>query len=176
MRRITNALICALASTALLGCGSDNDLTSITTDGLVSIQDQCDIASFNAALGAGACSKQGNTTFAAFSAELAATQQVAGWRFVPSAMNLGVGQAITATNDGGETHTFTAVRAFGGGINPTLNAASGNPVEAPECTTLTAADNIAPGNTFRTTPVYTSGTAYYQCCIHPWMREVVTIN
>ena len=144
----------------------------------VSIQDQCDPASFNAALGAGACQRQGNMTFAQFNSELSATQQVAAWRYVPSALTIHVGQAITAMNDGGEVHTFTEVKSFGGGIVPSLNQASGNTVEAPECAQLTAADMVAAGKTFTANVASTSdiGTERYQCCIHPWMRAVVTVK
>jgi plastocyanin len=174
-----NLLAFAVATTALFGCSNndDNGLVVVApVDQLVSIQDQCDIASFNAAVGAGTCVKQGNTTFAAFTAELAATGQVAGWRFVPSVFTVRTGQAIAATNDGGEVHTFTRVVAFGGGVNPALNTASGNPVPAPECTALNGAGNIAPGTTFRTLPLVAIGTANYQCCIHPWMRAVATVT
>jgi plastocyanin len=174
-----NLLVFAVATTALLGCSNDDDLNAIIVapvNSLVSIQDQCDIASFNAAVGAGTCVKQGNTTFAAFTAELAATGQVAGWRFVPAAFTMRTGASIAATNDGGEVHTFTRVVAFGGGINPALNTASNNPVPAPECTAQGANGNIAPGTTFTTPALIATGTVNYQCCIHPWMRSVVTVT
>ena len=34
---------------------------------------------------------------------------------------------------GGEAHTFTQLKQFGGGFVDALNQASGNPVPAPEC-------------------------------------------
>ena len=40
---------------------------------------------------------------------------------------------LTISNLGGETHTFTRVKKFGGGFVAWLNAASGNPEPAPEC-------------------------------------------
>lgn len=163
-----------LAGAVLLGCGSD--VTNPVATAKVSVQDQCDPATFNAALGAGACSKQGTMTFAQFNNELSATHQVAAWRFVPSALTIRVGQSITATNDGGEKHTFTEVKAFGGGIVPSLNTASGNPQEAPECAALSATDMIASGATFHTDAATSAGTQYYQCCIHPWMRATVTVT
>jgi plastocyanin len=142
------------------------------------MQDQCEPTSFNAALGAGACTRQGSVTFAQFNSELSASQQVPAWRYVPPTLVIHVGQAITAMNDGGEVHTFTEVDQFGGGIVPSLNQASGNPTEAPECAQITAADMVHPGATF-TADVATAadvGTERYQCCIHPWMRAVVTIK
>lgn len=173
MRRTVPSLVITLAACIAAGCGKDS--TSPVADARVSVQDQCDPATFNAALGSGACAKQGNTTFSAFNNELNTTQQVAAWRFVPAAFTIRVGQSITATNDGGEKHTFTEVKAFGGGIVPSLNTASGNTQEAPECAALTATDMIASGGTFRTDPATDAGTELYQCCIHPWMRATVTV-
>jgi plastocyanin len=163
----------AIAS-VLLACAKDT--TSPVADAKVSVQDQCDPASFNAALGSGACAKQGTMTFAQFNSELNATHQVAAWRFVPNAFTIRMGQSITATNDGGEKHTFTEVKAFGGGIVPSLNTASGNPQEAPECAALSATAMISAGSTFRTDAATDVGTELYQCCIHPWMRATVTVT
>ena len=47
------------------------------------------------------------------------------WRFAPSPVTMRVGQRLVATNHGGETHTFTEVEAFGGGIVPELNQLTG---------------------------------------------------
>ncbi|HJP84905.1 MAG TPA: hypothetical protein VJ852_02895 [Gemmatimonadaceae bacterium] len=174
MNRATCSFAIALVSVAV-AC-SDSSGPVETTH--VSMQDQCDPASFNAALGAGTCSRQGSITFAQFNNELSATQQVAAWRYVPSTLTIHVGQAITAMNVGGEVHTFTEVAQFGGGIVPSLNQASGNTVEAPECAQLSASDMVAAGATF-TSDVATAddvGTERYQCCIHPWMRAVVTVK
>src|SRR5205085_2090872 len=98
------------------------------------------------------------------------------WRFVPDIFSIRTGQAISAYNDGGETHTFTQVAVFGGGIVPALNTASGNLVEAPECKTLDADDFIKPGDAYRTAQAPFAGTEYFQCCIHPWMRATVVVN
>lgn len=174
MRTAFLHIVIAFAASLVAGCSSDS--TSPTADARVSVQDQCDPATFNAALGNGACAKQGTMTFSAFNSELSATHQVAAWRFVPSALSLRVGQSITATNDGGEKHTFTEVKAFGGGIVPSLNTASGNTHEAPECAALSANDMIASGARFRTDAATDVGTELYQCCIHPWMRATVTVT
>ena len=175
MYRAHSSLGIALAVLAMAAC---SDSSGPVETNHVSMQDQCEPASFNAALGAGTCTRQGNVTFAQFNAELNSSHQVAAWRFVPSAIEIHVGQAITVINDGGETHTFTEVENFGGGIVPGLNQASGNTVEAPECAQITAADMVASGAT-HTGDVETAadvGTERYQCCIHPWMRAVVTIK
>jgi plastocyanin len=144
-------------------------------DGTVGILDQCEAASFNAVLGAGTCTGQGTTTVSQFIAELAATGTVVAWQFDPATLTLMPGRSITATNFGGEVHTFTRVAQFGGGIIPALNTASGNPTEAPECKGITNADRIAPGGTFKTDVETSAGTHLYQCCIHPWMRETVSV-
>ena len=118
------AVTLSLLAVAAVACGDSN---SPTVDAQVSALDQCDPASFNAALGNGACTKQGNVTLTAFNNELNSTHHVASWQFVPNNFTIRVGQAITVTNNGGEKHTFTEVDNFGGGIVPALNSASGNP-------------------------------------------------
>jgi plastocyanin len=60
--------------------------------------------------------ENGTTTLAQFTAELTANHTVAAWRFDPAALSLTVGGSITATNYGGEVHTFTEVAQSGGGI------------------------------------------------------------
>jgi plastocyanin len=172
MKRTMTSLGFALATVALVAC-TDSGPSASTH---VSIQDQCDPASFNAALGPGSCTKQGTETFAQFNDELTATQKVAAWQFVPATLTIRVGQSITATNNGGETHTFTEVAQFGGGIVPSLNQASGNPVEAPECQQLTSTDIMSPGMTFTADAATAVETERYQCCIHPWMRATVTVT
>lgn len=163
----------SLLALAAVACSDSN---SPKVDAQVSAQDQCDPASFNAALGDGTCTKQGTVTLTAFNNELNSTHQVASWQFVPSNFTIRVGQAIAVTNNGGEKHTFTEVDNFGGGIIPALNTASGNPTEAPECAALAANAMITPGTTFRTEAALDAGVEHYQCCIHPWMRATVTVN
>lgn len=173
MRHSLRSVAIVLSCSLFFAC---NDTSSPLANARVSMQDQCDPASFNAAIGAGTCSKQGSVTFSQFNNELTATKQVAAWQFVPSALTVRVGQSITAMNDGGEVHTFTEVAQFGGGIVPSLNSASGNPVEAPECAQLQASDHVAAGALFTTDAASTVGTERYQCCIHPWMRAIVAVT
>jgi plastocyanin len=172
MSRITRAPTLFLIVAAFVACDDNGPIASTH----VSMQDECDPASFNAALGAGTCTRQGTVTFTQFNNELNATQQVAAWRFIPSNLEVEVGQRITATNLGGEVHTFTEVEEFGGGIIPSLNQASGNPNVAPECMQLTAADMVAAGATFTSDVETEEGTENYQCCIHPWMRATVVVD
>ena len=152
-----------------------NDTSSPSPTVRVTATDACDSTSFNAAIGAGTCKKKGSVTFAQFNSELSASHSVAAWMFAPSTLTARVGQSIVITNTGGETHTFTEVEQFGGGIVPSLNTASGNTTVAPECTHLVAEDFIATGATKTDKPEDAVGTERYQCCIHPWMRAVVTV-
>ena len=68
----------ALSLVAVAACSDSN---SPKVDAQVSAQDQCDPASFNAALGNGACVKQGGVTLTAFNNELNATHQVGPCQF-----------------------------------------------------------------------------------------------
>ena len=80
-----------------------------------------------------------------------------------------------AVNRGGETHTFTEVDEFGGGIVPDLNERMGLTEVAPECNMLAPADFIPAGGSSSETEDE-EGVEKYQCCIHPWMRAEVHIG
>jgi hypothetical protein len=152
----------------------------------VHLRDYCDPVSF-AAIG---CVRTvtpvsaGVITFSGFQAELGADKSVGAWRFVPDRARAEDGLSLMLQNLGGETHTFTRVREFGGGFVAPLNAASGNPVPAPECARMVngqlapqppSPDNIfLSGNASATGPLVPEGqAAKFQCCIHPWMRMTV---
>ena len=152
----------------------------------VHLRDYCDPVTF-AAIG---CVRTvtpvsaGVITFSGFQAELGADKSVGAWRFVPDRARAEDGLGLMLQNLGGETHTFTRVREFGGGFVAPLNAASGNPVPAPECARMVngqlapqppSPDNIfLSGNASATGPLVPEGqAAKFQCCIHPWMRMTV---
>jgi hypothetical protein len=139
------------------------------------LRDDCDPTSFNAALGAGACVGNGGTTLAEFNAELAKNHFVGAWKMNPDHFGGIAGTVIEVTNRGGETHTFTPVVAFGGGIVPSLNQASGNTTVAPECANLNPQTIVPSGGHLNGSPLAV-GTHRFQCCIHPWMRTTATIT
>jgi plastocyanin len=161
----------------------------------VRMLDDCDPASFNAALGdPTACIPphghgDDHTTFDEFIGELQATQQAAAWRFKPSMLTTRAGRPVILENRGGETHSFTLVKAFGGGFVPVLNQLSGNPEPAEECATTAPDGSLipqppSPVNVFvsadKEEAFSTAGLApgkyMFECCIHPWMRVVLTVR
>lgn len=153
-------------------------IASTATDSqqhVVTMFDACDPETFNAALGAGSCIRSGGVRFDKFLEQLGLHHSIGGWHFAPPNVNMRVGQMLVARNRGGEVHTFTEVEEFGGGIVPVLNQLTGLTTVAPECTTLTGGDFIAPGAS-TSEKEEEAGTEKYQCCIHPWMRAEVRIT
>ena len=154
----------------------------------VEMRDDCQPASFNAVLGAGACIGDGETSFSAFLAEVGDTRKAKDWAFDPSMLTVRAGRPVIIENEGGETHTFTMVKAFGGGFVQPLNELSGNLVPAPECATGSGNDLVptapSPLNVFVAADKEASfrtaglkpGRYMFQCCIHPWMRIVLTVR
>ena len=65
---------------------------------------------------------------------------------------------------------------------PVLNQLSGNPVPAPECLKSPSASNIfVEAGTVEIGPTAGSnvlpvGKTRAQCCVHPWMRTVITVK
>jgi plastocyanin len=163
---------------------------SVASDGgqRIEIQDDCQPASFNLAVRPGACIGDGETSFSAFIAEVTKTHRAADWKFDPSMLTIRAGRPVILKNEGGETHTFTMVKAFGGGFVPVLNQLSHNPVPAAECATGSGANllPVAPSavNVFvaadKKTAFKTAGLRpgkyMFQCCIHPWMRVILTVK
>ena len=188
--------LCVLYATAVLalGCGQDAQPVSPSLDSsavdsgergsiakavaaiehVVTLFDACDPQTFNAALGAGTCTRAGGVTFQNFLEQLGRHHSVGGWHFAPREVRMNVGQTLAAVNRGGETHTFTEVEEFGGGIVPMLNDLAGVPNVAPECNQLAPGDFLAPGARSAETEEE-SAVEKYQCCIHPWMRAEVRI-
>jgi hypothetical protein len=151
------------------------------------VRDDCDPASFNAAIRPGACVGNGDTTFAKFIDELTEDKSVGAWRFNPDQTGLDRGQKTIFESRAGEFHTFTRVAEFGGGIVPVLNNLSGAGATRPECG---IPDNLAPPSATNQyvppgaafvgptagTDALPSGTTKWQCCIHPWMHSTITVK
>jgi len=143
----------------------------------VTINDQCDPTTFNAAVGPGTCVNQGGVPFDMFISQLIHHGFAGAWHFTPDPLRLVDGELFQATNHGGEAHTFTEVDEFGGGFVDQLNTILGlSPT--PECAALAPnlpAGLIFPGQT--TAPEDEDpGVHHYQCCVHPWMRTDIIVR
>ena len=150
--------------------------------GAIVAHDNCDPASFNAALqDPNACVKHGHQTFQQFIAELQATGDARDWRFTPDQITGRFGVGLLGHNVGGEEHTFTPVHAFAGGFVDVLNGIL-NLQPAPECLTLEEDDVVPSGGNYLIEAdeladvADASGIARVQCCIHPWMRTEVRMK
>jgi hypothetical protein len=87
------------------------------------------------------------------------------------------GPVLSVVDQGGEPHTFTEVKQFGGGFIAGLNNGE---APVPECAAgfndaRVAKTRILQGSTSLVTGLST-GTHYFQCCIHPWMRFKVEVK
>jgi plastocyanin len=157
------------APNALRADRGSNDRTKT-----VKLMDECDRASFDANVGPGTCLRNGGMKFDQFVSTLTRLQTVPAWKFAPDNVNIRVGDVLASLNTGGETHSFTEVEEFGGGVVDFLNVLSGNTKVAPECR-QPGANFLAPGQ--GTSEVeHDAGDEKYQCCIHPWMRAIVHIS
>jgi plastocyanin len=152
----------------------------------IALVDNCDPATFNAAIGPGTCAAtphQHDTTFEEFVGLLFSplAANVIGhpaWQFAPGYISISAGKTVRVTNAGGEDHTFTEVTEFGGGFVPLLNGVGGPAgtvplVQAGTC--LASPGIVAPGNSIQITEL-SPGVHKFQCCIHPWMRAVVDVE
>ena len=148
----------------------------------VLIKDDCDPATFNAAIGPGTCVGKGETTFSEFIAELREDRAVDDWTFKPDELKVRAGSTISVKNVGGETHTLTKVAAFGPGVVEPLNFlvfCAHNLAPLPEF--LGANANFVPSggtltlSTGTGTP-FTLGKNRVECGIHPWMRMIITVK
>src|SRR5262249_21917028 len=80
----------------------------------VKLMDECDGPSFTA--NGVPCNRNGGVTFDHFIAQLTKLHTVPEWKFAPGNVNLRVGDILASLNTGGEVHTFTEVKEFGGGV------------------------------------------------------------
>ena len=174
----------AVAGLSITAATQNNPQPSVLT---IHIRDYCDPASFDAALGTGACNRDpsiGAITFMGFLTELSMDKSVGAWRFAPSQSPAAEGATLNLQNLGGETHTFTRVKRFGGGFVAPLNGGAGTPAPAPECAQMVngnlvpqppSPDNIfIPAGTSASMTLKPGETARFQCCIHPWMHLTIT--
>jgi plastocyanin len=195
MNAIRSGVYTALALGVALACGKDpvsraaddpaSDLRASASsnssrndsdnDGhKIAILDDCDPNDPAWAPTGGCLRKEGHVTNAEFSALVRSPLSLStvghpAWRNQPAYLVIEEGRDVEVTNDGGRTHTLTEVAQFGGGRVPPLNVGL---VPAPECA---SAVNLAPGDR-ATLSNLGVGIHRFQCCIHPWMRELVKVE
>ena len=142
----------------------------------ITLFDGCDPDTFNllppAGAGPGTCIRQGGVRFQDFLGQLGDHHSVGAWHMAPGQAIIQLGDALEALNQGGEVHTFTEVKDFGGGFVLPLNTIGGFGAPAPEC--LQNPQLLHPGDKFHETTDEV-GVEKYQCCIHPWMRAEIHI-
>ena len=189
MSHLLRAAVTAATITALIACSDRSttiEPTSVSRDQVPTIDaspplqtiwlsDACDHVSFDRNLGPTDCGRGDGVKFDEFIKVLTRLQNEPDWNISPAEIHVKHGGGWNAVDVGGEFHTLTEVKDFGGGRIQRYNDLSGNPVEAPECRELRG-DGLTPGGTSPTRKPDRIGVVlHYQCCIHPWMRvNVVT--
>ncbi len=176
--------------TLLAGClffaGATRVLAQGSSSRIVQVValDECDPDTFNAALAVGGVPFCLNVALGAQTtlSELFAEATAPGvgdpsWDFEPDKIVIKKGTVIEVADEGGEPHTFTEVKKFGGGF---LDALNGGEAEAPECqggfkNIAVARTRILQGSHLLITEL-SKGTHYFECCIHPWMRMEVDVK
>src|SRR5215471_5775022 len=139
--------------------------------------DECEPSSFNAVLGPDFCKNVALGAFTSFTRlfdEAKDGNPDPNWDFEPDVLTIRQGTTVNVANEGGEPHTFTEVRRFGGGFIDDLN--HGEPVVS-ECAggfgnVAVARTRILQGSNVNVSGL-SKGEHLFQCCIHPWMRVKV---
>lgn len=144
--------------------------------------DECDPATFNApsAVGPDFCKNVtlgAATTFSELFRKAKEGHPDRKWDFEPDAILIKKGTVLSVVDQGGEPHTFTEVKEFGGGFILPLN---GGEEIAPECDggfsrVEVARTRILQGSQLQFTGL-SKGEHLFQCCIHPWMRTKVEVK
>jgi plastocyanin len=186
--RINTSTLCLFAGCLLLigaTCAVAQETTPEKSQSVAPIValDECDPLTFNAALGPDFCKNVAlaplgfATTLQDLFAKAAAKTPDPGWDFEPDSLKVKQGTTLVVTDQGGEPHTFTEVKKFGGGFIEGLNAGEKT---VPECiggfsNVAVAKTRIIQGSHADVTDL-SKGEHLFQCCIHPWMRVKVEVK
>jgi hypothetical protein len=164
----------------------------------VKAYDDCEQASFNAAIGPGTCVGDGETTITDFVGQLItngylANKSAPDWNFDRASFDIDKGGRVTVENRGGEFHSFTEVADFSkGGCVALLNSLLGpngpaGPPLAPGAVcpkdlnnqaavqAALAPTGVLPGAS-RTFGQLKPGVHFFQCMIHPWMQSTAYVE
>jgi plastocyanin len=179
----TISAVMGLAGSVILA-GASHATAGENSPGIAQVValDECDPATFNdpGAVGADFCKNialGASTTFADLFAEAAAGTPDPAWDFEPDTLAIRQGTVVTVADEGGEPHTFTEVKKFGGGFITGLNDGEAT---IPECTggfknIAVARTRILQGSHLDITGL-SKGKHLFECCIHPWMRMEVDVK
>ncbi len=172
----------AIAAVLLLSPARGTAQSDSPTPVQIVAVDECDPASFNdpKVAGPGFCK---NVTLGAFTTfdELRRGAKEGtpdpGWDFEPDKLRIKKGTPIIVVDQGGEPHTFTEVKQFGGGFLDFLNHGEET---VSECNggfknLAVARTRILQGSQLQVSGL-SKGEHYFQCCIHPWMRVTVEVK
>ena len=142
--------------------------------------DECDPTTFNAVIGPDFCKNIAlgfSTTFNDLFAKAAAGTPDPNWDFEPDTLTIKEGTPLVVVDQGGEPHTFTEVKEFGGGFIDGLN--HGEPT-VPECAGGFGKVSVAKTRILQGSQVQVNGLSkgehLFECCIHPWMRMTVEVK
>lgn len=180
MRGTTAALAATLAATVVVGFTGTASANRGNDAETVRMLDDCDPATFNAAIGPGTCVGDGDTTFEEFINELADGGD-GHWKNNPRETDVELGEPVRLVNRGGELHTFTKVESFadGGCIDP-INIALGVPSRDlafcfaaftdPVLAVAAGAESVVPASLLEV------GHNHFQCMFHPWMQTTIHVD
>jgi plastocyanin len=149
----------------------------------VLLEDDCDPVTFNAVGQAlfeqSLCEEDfdGSVTYGDFLDALVLVGGHAAWKFNPNSATIRQGESIKAINTGGESHSFTEVEDFGGGIIPEINELLGGlePVREAQDPEIFGPTIIAPGDSLTITDLK-AGTHRFMCVFHPWQQSVINVT
>jgi plastocyanin len=166
-------------SLMLVGSGHAFAQSALPTTAQVVALDECEPSSFNAVLGEGFCHNVAVLGSAVSLGDLfqqaAAGTPNKGWDFEPDNVTVKNGGNVVLTDQGGEPHTFTEVKKFGGGFVEGLN---GGEETVPECAGGFSNIDVAKTRVVQGSKLeidnLSKGEHHFQCCLHPWMRMTVT--
>ena len=143
--------------------------------------DECDPKTFNETLGADFCKNISLgyfTTLSELFSEAQSGHPDPNWDFEPDTVHIKQGTPLSVVDQGGEPHTFTEVKQFGGGFIKELNGPGEHVI--PECAggfgkVAVARSRLLQGSQLQVTGL-SPGEHLFQCCIHPWMRVTVDVK
>jgi len=145
--------------------------------------DECDPATFNAALGPDFCKNVAlaalgyATTLSDLFLKAGEGTPDPGWDFEPDTVKMKEGTTLSVVDQGGEPHTFTEVAQFGGGFIAGLNHGEATVLECAGgfSKVAVAKTRILQSSTINITGLK-KGKHLFECCIHPWMRVTVEVK